>query len=80
MVESTIEILREIDEDGKYVAKHYVQLETKFKGKIIAVKHKEVVAASETIDGILKELSKKGIEPSSVLIESIPPSSLSFIL
>jgi DNA-binding winged helix-turn-helix (wHTH) protein len=72
--------LREAVEDGEWVSRNYDELTKKYEGKIFAVRGKKVVAAAETVEELRKMLEARGENISFLLIESIPPKGVSFIL
>lgn len=74
------EILKEAEEDSAWVTAHHDELRAKYEGKVFAVKNKKVIGASDRLEKLLAELEKKGEDTAFLLIESVPPKNLSFIL
>ncbi|MCK4327471.1 MAG: hypothetical protein KAW41_03250 [Candidatus Diapherotrites archaeon] len=77
---SVVQILKETNEDSEWVTTNYNQLKAKYGSKIIAVKNRQVIESGTDTVNLLKKLQSKGIDPRTVLLETMPPSSVSFIL
>jgi predicted translin family RNA/ssDNA-binding protein len=75
-----LRLLREAVEDSEWISRNYDELKKKYEGKIFAVRRKKVVAAAETVEELRKMLEARGENISFLLIESIPPKGVSFIL
>jgi hypothetical protein len=78
MKEKSEEVER-LEEDSAWVTQHYEKLR-KYEGKVVAVKNKTIIAVSESIEGLLKELEAKKENTAWLLLEAIPPKDVSFIL
>ena len=79
MIPNECELLGSIVQDDNWLNEHQDDLQ-KYKGKTIAVKNKEVIALSDTIEGLIIKLEKMGVNPAFVLIETIPSKDVAFIL
>lgn len=75
-----LELLRMFEADNEWISKSYEELKKKHEGKVFAVKNKKVVHEAETVDDLLKGLEKEGKNMAFLLIETIPPKNVSFIL
>jgi len=75
---SETELLERLIEDSKWISENYEELR-KYEGKVIAVKNKRIILASESILDLLNELEKKE-NAAYILVEAIPPKNASFIL
>lgn len=75
-----LEILRRSEEDSRWVSEEYEKLRGKYAGKVLAVKNKKVVCDADTIEELVDKLQGMGENVGFLLIESIPPKDLSFIL
>ena len=52
----------------------------KYEGKVIAVKNQTIIAVSDNLEKLLKDLEKKKENSACLLLEAIPPKNVSFIL
>ena len=75
-----LEILKKSEEDGKWVSEEYDKLRTKYEGKVFAVRNKNVLSYADTVEELVEKLEKMGEDIGFLLIETIPPRDLSFIL
>jgi len=75
-----LEILKESDEDSRWVSEEYEKLRGKYEGKVLAVRKKRVVCDADTIEELVDKLERAGEDVGLLLIETIPPRDLSFIL
>lgn len=73
------ELLEKLDQDNDWLNENHEYLQ-KYKGKIIAIKNKKIIALSETVDELLSMLEKMDENPAFVLIETIPSKDVAFIL
>lgn len=71
--------LERLEEDSVWVTQHYDSLK-KYEGKVVAVKNKGIIAVSENLEKLLKDLEKKNENSACLLLEAIPPKNASFIL
>ena len=71
--------LERLEEDSAWVTEHYDSLK-KYEGKVVAVKNKNIIAVSENLEKLLKDLEKKNENSACLLLEAIPPKNVSFIL
>ncbi len=75
-----LETLKKSEEDSQWVNEQYDKLRSKYEGKVFAVKNKNVISYADTVGELLKKLEKMGEKVGFLLIETIPPRDLSFIL
>jgi hypothetical protein len=75
-----LEILKIAEEDSKWFSEKYEELRTKYEGKVVAIKNKIVLGDANSVDELLDKVGKKGEDAAYVLIETIPPKDVSFIL
>jgi len=75
-----LEILKKSEEDSEWVGEEYDKLRTKYEGKVFAVKNKNVISHADTVEELVEKLEKMGEDVGFLLIETIPPRDLSFIL
>lgn len=75
-----LKILEKSEEDNEWFSGKYIELQRKYEGKIVAVKEKKVICAADTVEELLEKLKEKGEDVGYLLIESIPPKNISFIL
>jgi len=75
-----LEILKRSGKDSEWFSKNYETLRSKFEGKILAIKNNDVVSEADTVEELLDKLEEKKENVGFLLIETIPPKNLSFIL
>ena len=75
-----LEILKKSERDSKWVSEEYDKLRTKYEGKVFAVKNKTVLSHADTVEELVEKLENMGEDVGFLLIETIPPRDLSFIL
>jgi len=75
-----LEILKKSEGDSKWVSEEYDKLRTKYEGKVFAVKNKTVLSHADTVEELVEKLENMGESIGFLLIETIPPRDLSFIL
>jgi len=83
MSESDAEIMKALDaaeKSNEWIRKNYEHLRTNYQGKVFAVKDERVVESSESITDLVEQVKKKGEDSASLLIESIPPKGVVYIL
>lgn len=81
-METEADILRALEEAEKsreWVSKNYDQLRTKYQGKVFAVKDEQIVASRDSITELVDEVKDRK-DSAHILIESIPPKGIVFIL
>ena len=74
-----LEALETLGNDSEWVTEHYDNFK-KHEGKLIAVKNKEIIHVSESLEELLTELESRKENTAFILIETIPPKNASFIL
>lgn len=75
-----LKALAEMEKSRDWVSKNYDELRTKHQGKVFAVKDEGVVESSDRITDLLETVEKKGEASAYLLIESIPPKGVVYIL
>ncbi|HID18240.1 TPA: hypothetical protein EYP27_01720 [Candidatus Bathyarchaeota archaeon] len=75
-----LEILKRSGEDSKWVSENYDEFQSKYEGKILAIKNKNIVCEADTMEELLNKLEERGENVGLLLIESVPPRNISFIL
>lgn len=75
-----LEILRKSEEDSTWVSEEFDKLRSKYEGKVLAVKNRNIVSYADTVEELLKKLKQIGEDAAFLLIETVPPKNLSFIL
>jgi hypothetical protein len=73
------ELLEKLDQDSSWVNDNYCDFQ-KYRGKVIAVKERKIVAVQDDVELLLKKLEKMKENPAFLLIEAIPPENVAFIL
>jgi hypothetical protein len=68
-----------LEQDSAWVTENYENLR-KYEGKVVAVKNKTIIAVSESLEDLLKNLEEKKENTACLLLEAIPPKNVSFIL
>lgn len=71
--------IQRLEEDSEWVTQHYDNLK-KYEGKVIAIKNKSIIAVSDNLEKLLKDLEGRNENPACLLLEAIPPKNVSFIL
>lgn len=72
--------LETTEKNRAWVSKNYEQLRNKYQGKVFAVKDEQVVASKERITELVDEVNTKEADAALVLMESIPPKGVVYIL
>jgi len=75
-----LEILKVAEDDTKWFSEKYEELQSKYAGKVVAVKNRNVVGDADSVDELVKKVQEKGEDTAYVLIETIPGKDVSFIL
>jgi hypothetical protein len=75
-----LEILKTSEEDSKWISEEYEKLRSKYEGKVFAVRNKTVICDADTAEELMGKLTGMSENVGFLLIESIPPKDLSFIL
>lgn len=75
-----IQLLERILKSFEYVQKNFDELAKKFEGKLVALMEEEIVASSDTIEDLIEQIEKKGINPAEVYVTSFPPKDFILIL
>jgi len=75
-----LEILKRSEEDSRWVSEKYEELRDKYEGKVFAVRNRDVISYADTVEELVETLEKMGEDVGFLLIETVPPRDLSFIL
>ncbi|MEE9116380.1 MAG: hypothetical protein V3U09_05720 [Thermoplasmata archaeon] len=73
-------LLKQLGEDSRWIRENIKMLRRRFEGKTFAVQMKKVIASNDSILLLLEELEREGVNVEDILIESIPPRDVAFIL
>jgi len=71
--------LERLDQDSIWLNEHYYDLR-RYRGKVIAIKEKQIIAVQDSLEALLEELEKKNENPAFLLIEAMPSENIAFIL
>lgn len=71
--------LERLEKDSVWVTEQYDSLK-KYEGKVIAVKNQTIIAVSDNLEKLLKDLEEKKENSACLLLEAIPPKNVLFIL
>ena len=63
-----------------WVQSNFDELAKKYEGKLVAVEEGEIIASSDTVEGLIKQIEKRGMNPAEVYITSFPPKDFIWIL
>jgi len=63
-----------------WVQKNFDELAKKHEGKLIAVEDGEIIASSDTMEDLMRQIERKGKNPAETFITSFPPKDLIWIL
>jgi hypothetical protein len=69
-----IEKLNETERDYKWFIKNEKELRRKYQNKFVAILNEEVIASSDKVEDLVRELKKKKLE--DVIIEFIEPENV----
>jgi len=76
-----LEKMNSFEEDSKWFYNNLDLLrKRKLSGQFVAIKNKEVIAQGEDINLVIKQVEKKGENPSYILIEYIYPEGTIILL
>ncbi len=75
-----LKALEAIEKNREWVSKNYQMLQSKYQGKVFAIKDKQIVAVSGNITELVDEVRAKGQDSATLLLESIPPKGVVYIL
>ena len=63
-----------------YMQKNFDELAKKFEDKLIAITEEKIIASSDTIEDLIKQIEEKGMNPVEVYITSFPSKDFIWIL
>jgi len=76
-----LEKMNSFEEDSKWLYNNLDLLrKRKLSGQFVAIKNKEVIAQGKDINLVIKQVEKKGENPSYILIEYIYPEGTIILL
>jgi hypothetical protein len=75
-----LQMINEMEQDNNWLDSHLEEIRKKYENKFIAIKSKNIIASSDTLDGIIKELEEDGENPAFVSIEFIHKKDFIIIL
>jgi hypothetical protein len=82
-VKSDTDILKALDATEKnraWASKNYGELRNKYQGKVFAIKDERVINSKDNIIDLVTEINAKEADTALVLMESIPPKGVVYIL
>ena len=80
-MESESVLLKKFERDSEWFNSNIVKLQkTGFVGKFVAVKDSKPFLSDKNIDVVIKEIEKRGENPSLVFIEFVYPEGYTLIL
>ena len=81
MTSQELRVLRNFEKDSEWFHKNILKLQKEgFVGKFVAIKDSKPIASSGNIDALIKEVEKKGENPSFIFIEFVHPEGFTLIL
>jgi ribosome biogenesis SPOUT family RNA methylase Rps3 len=75
-----LEMINEMEQDSKWLESNYEEIRKSYENKFIAVKNMKIIASNPTLDGIITDLEKKGVNSSLVSIEFVHKKDFKIIL
>lgn len=82
-MESDTDILKALDATEKnraWASKNYGELRTKYQGKVFAIRDEQIINSNDNITDLVTEVNAKEADAALVLMESIPPKGVVYIL
>ena len=81
MENQELQLLKNFENDSKWFHENMDTLRDKnFTGKFVAIKESKPIAASESLDVVINDISKKGENPSFIFIEFVHPKGFTLLL
>ena len=74
------DMLQRAEKSNEWIRNHHEELKAKHEGEVFAVTDGRLVATSKSVAGLLEEVKKKGDNPAFLILGSVPPKGVSFIL
>ena len=73
-------IMKTFEADFEWFSESYDELVDRYRGKVIAIRNKQVICYAEDMLELVEKLRKKGEDPANVFVTAIPSAGVSFIL
>ena len=81
MTNQELQVLENFERDSEWFHKNIVKLQHQgLVGKFVAIKNSKPIASATDIDTVIKEVEKKGENPSFIFIEFVHPEGFTLIL
>ncbi len=71
-----LDLLRAGRSDLSWLSENYAQILKSYDNQFVAVKDKEVIAASKNMDALLRELKRKKIDPATTLVQFVTSAAV----
>jgi hypothetical protein len=68
-IEAIQKALQQFDSDGQYVQEHLAELLSRYPDMWIAVYNQEIIGAAKTVQGLVKQVQKKGLSLADIYRE-----------
>jgi predicted Rossmann-fold nucleotide-binding protein len=65
---------------SNWVQKNFDELAKKYEGKLIAVEDEEIIAVSDTMEDLTRQIERKGKNPAETYVTSFPPGDFIWVL
>lgn len=75
-----VDFIGNLEEDMDWFIKNYETISKKYAGKAIAIYNKTIIAVGKNYIKFLEELKARKIDPTKIIIETIPEEDASYIL
>lgn len=81
MTSQELQVLENFERDSEWFHKNISKLQKGgFVGKFVAVKNSEPIVSDKNMDAVIKEIEKRGENPSFTFIEFVHPEGFTLIL
>lgn len=81
MTKQELQILEDFEKDSEWFHKNISQLQKGgFVGKFVAIRGSKPIASGKDIGAVIKEVERKGENPSFIFIEFVHPEGFTLIL
>ncbi|MBI2043345.1 hypothetical protein HYT25_03080 [Candidatus Pacearchaeota archaeon] len=81
MTSQELQVLENFEKDSEWFHKNIVRLQKEgFVGKFVAIKDSKPIVSDKNIDTVIKEIEKRGENPSYIFIEFVHPEGFTLIL
>jgi hypothetical protein len=73
-------MLKTAERDNEWLQSNFEKVQMEHPNKFVAVSQGRVIVDGETAEGVVKEVERKGVNPTMTLVEFIPEKGLILIL